>query len=455
VKVIQIPFCFYPDPVGGTEVYVEALSRHLQEQGVNVLVAAPGSENQSYFHQKLPVRRFAISSRVADLREMYGEGDKLAATEFSKILDEEQPDVLHLHAFTWGASLRLVRAAKQRQIPVVFTYHTPAVSCQRGTLMQGGTKICDGKLELHTCVKCSLQGLGLNRIGADVIGSLPPLVGRCLGDLKLSGGAWTALRMTELLEYRLKSIQALMSEVDRIVAVCTWVQDVLVCNHVPPEKITIIRQGLCQDSVEKPSLTQASDRADSSLRIAFLGRLDPIKGVDVLIKALRTDPLLPVSLDIYGISQGTAGDAYQQHLLALSEKDPRISFKFPVPAEKVVEILAEYDLLAVPSQCLETGPLVVLEAFAAGIPVIGSNLGGIAELVKHEVNGLLVEPNSVKAWCQQLQRLCQDTDLRMQLGAGISPPQRMKAVTEEMEKLYQVILQENAAAQHGAKSLPT
>jgi glycosyltransferase involved in cell wall biosynthesis len=140
VKVIQIPFCFYPDPVGGTEVYVEALSRHLQEQGVNVLVAAPGSENQSYFHQKLPVRRFAISSRVADLREMYGEGDKLAATEFSKILDEEQPDVLHLHAFTWGASLRLVRAAKQRQIPVVFTYHTPAVSCQRGTLMQGGTK---------------------------------------------------------------------------------------------------------------------------------------------------------------------------------------------------------------------------------------------------------------------------------------------------------------------------
>jgi glycosyltransferase involved in cell wall biosynthesis len=102
----------------------------------------------------------------------------------------------------------------------------------------------------------------------------------------------------------------------------------------------------------------------------------------------------------------------------LAEKDPRISFKFPVPAEKVVEILAEYDLLAVPSQCLETGPLVVLEAFAAGIPVIGSNLGGIAELVKHEVNGLLVEPNSVKAWCQQLQRLCQDTDLRMQLGAG-------------------------------------
>ena len=111
--------------------------------------------------------------------------------------------------------------------------------------------------------------------------------------------------------------------------------------------------------------------------------------------------------------------------------------------------------MAVPSQCLETGPLVVLEAFAAGIPVIGSNLGGIAELVKHEVNGLLVEPNSVKAWCQQLQRLCQDTDLRMQLCAGISPPQRMKAVTEEMEELYQVILQENAAVQHGAKSLPT
>lgn len=447
MKVIQIPFCFYPDPVGGTEVYVDALSRHLQEQGVNVLIAAPGDESQSYFYNKLPVRRFAVSRAVANLRELYGEGDKLAASEFSKILDEEKPDVVHLHALTSGASLRLVRAAKQRQIPVVFTYHTPAVSCQRGTLMRGGTQVCDGKLDLHSCARCILQGLGLNQISANAIGSLPPIVGSWFGNINLSGGAWTALRMTELMNRRLGAFQALMSEVERIVAVCAWVKDVLVRNHVPPTKITIIRQGLCHDSPEKPSFNQECDRTDSALKIAFLGRLDPIKGVDVLIKALRTDPQLPIRLDIYGVSQGAAGDAYQQELQNLAQEDPRLSFKFPVPGEKVVKILAGYDLLAVPSQCLETGPMVVLEAFAAGIPVIGSNLGGIAELVEHEVNGLLVAHNSVEAWCQELQRLCQDRDLRMRLRGGISSPQRMKAVAEKMEKLYQVVLQEKTAGQ--------
>jgi glycosyltransferase involved in cell wall biosynthesis len=446
MKIIQIPFCFYPDSVGGTEVYVDALSRHLQEQGVNVLIAAPGSESQSYFHNKLPVRRFAVSGAVANLRELYDEGDKLAAREFSSILDEEKPDLVHLHAFTSGASLRLVRAAKQRQIPVVFTYHTPTVSCQRGTLMRGGTQVCDGKLDLHTCARCTLQGLGLNPISANLLGSLPVIVGRSLERMNLSGGVWTALQMTELISYRHAAFNALMSEADLVVAVSNWVKDVLVRNQVSPAKITVIRQGLCHTQF---ALTK--DRGEETLKtplkIAFLGRLDPTKGVDILIKALQLDPQLPVQLDIYGVSQGGAGDAYQQELQNLAQKDPRIRFKYPVPAEKVVKILAEYDLLAVPSQWLETGPMVVLEAFAAGIPVIGSNLGGIAERVEHEVNGLLVKPNSVKAWYGELQRLSQDRDLLMRLRAGISPPQGMEEVAETMKKLYRVLLQEKVAGQ--------
>lgn len=439
MKVIQIPFCFYPDPVGGTEVYVDALSRHLQEQGVNVAIAAPGNENQSYFHHQLPVRRFAVSGEVANLRELYGEGDKLAAREFSHILDEEKPDVLHLHAFTSGASLLLVRAAKQRQIPIVFTYHTPTVSCQRGTLMRGGTQVCDGKLDLHTCARCTLQGLGLNPISANVSGSLPPLVGRSLGTMNLSGGVWTALRMTELMSYRHAAFDALMKEVDHVVAVSSWVKDVLVGNHVPPAKITVIRQGLCHTQF---ALTKdrGEDASEAPLKIAFFGRLDPTKGVDILIKALQFDPQLPVQFDIYGVSQGGAGDAYQQELQKLAQNDPRIRFKYPVPADKVVKILADYDLLAVPSQWLETGPMVVLEAFAANIPVIGSNLGGIAERVEHEVNGLLVEPKSVEAWYRELQRLCQDRALRLRLRAGIHPPQTMQIVTEEMMALYSTVL---------------
>jgi hypothetical protein len=70
MKVIHIPFCYYPDPIGGTEVYVETLARDLQLQGVEVVVAAPGDQDTAYTHDRLPVRRFAVAGEVSDLREL-------------------------------------------------------------------------------------------------------------------------------------------------------------------------------------------------------------------------------------------------------------------------------------------------------------------------------------------------------------------------------------------------
>jgi len=437
VKVIQVPFCFYPDPVGGTEVYVAALSRYLQQQGVSVIVAAPARVSPFYLYQKIPIHRFAVSNKVENIREIYGEGDLQAALEFNRILEAEHPDLVHIHAFTSGVSLRLVQAAKARQIPVVFTYHTPTVTCQRGTLMRWGTQICDGKLNLHTCAQCTLQGLGLPKTTAIAIGSLPPQVGQALGNFNLEGKAWTALRMTELMKLRHAAIDNLLSEVDRIVAVCNWVKDVLLLNHVCSEKITVIRQGLCHDLPEK--IISRHRCTEPILKIAFLGRLHPTKGIHILIAAMLAVPDLPIKLDIYGISQSAGNAAYQQEL-QMAGNDPRIHFKPAVPAEQVTATLTDYDLLAVPSQWLETGPMVVLEAFAAKVPVIGSNLGGIAELVQSEVNGILVEPASVAAWSQALQRLCQDKDLLTRLSAGIQPPQTMETVASHMLSIYDAAL---------------
>jgi glycosyltransferase involved in cell wall biosynthesis len=434
MKVIQVPFGFYPDPVGGTEIYVEALSRHLQQQGIEVLIAAPGETSQSYLYHQLKVHRFAVSNKVKNLREIYGEGDSQAASEFSRILETEQPDLVHLHAFTSGVSLRLVQAAKQRQIPVVFTYHTPTVSCQRGTLMQWGTQICNGKVDLHTCTECTLQGLGVHEISAKIIGNLPPQLGKLLGNWNLQGGAWTALRMTELISLRHAALYTLLSQVDHIVAVCHWVKDVLLLNHVPLDKITVIRQGLCHDLPQQISFQKLHNT--STLKVVFLGRLDPSKGIHILIKALKALPQLPISLDIYGVSQGIRGDIYQRELQTLTAYDSRIRFQPPVPTAQVTTTLANYDLLAVPSQWLETGPMVILEALAVGVPVIGSNLGGIAELVHSEVNGILVKPNSVEAWTQALQGLCHNRELLKRLSDGTAQPQTMSTVAKEMPRIY-------------------
>src|ERR1043166_2271663 len=436
MKVVHVPFCYWPDPVGGTGVYVESVAKQQQQQGLQILVAAPSELNQAYSYSGLKVRRFPVTQRVQDVADLYGEGDALAAEAFGRILDDERPDLVHLHAFTYGASLRLVREAKKREIPVIFNYHTPTVSCQRGTLMRWGSEACDGILDVTRCTRCTLHGHGMSRLSSVIAGSIPSAVGRALGAMRASGGVWTAARMTELVRVRQNAFRCLMAEVDHIIALCQWVKDVLLRNGVPGEKITVSRQGLCQSDDNAALHSLMSSEREAGLRIAFLGRLDPTKGAHILIHALKQAPELRVELDIYGIAQGAAGAAYLRSLKQLAAGDRRVAFRDPLPSQEIVTRLREYDVLAVPSQGLETGPMVILEAYAARVPVIGSNLGGIAELVTHGVDGLLVDPHSVEAWRGVIEESCSDRDSLNSLRVGIRPPRRIREVAAEMATLY-------------------
>jgi glycosyltransferase involved in cell wall biosynthesis len=417
VKVIHIPFCFYPDPVGGTEVYVAALAKLLQEEhGIDVVVAAPGEKSCEYLHDGLRVRRFAVCPQPKDLAELYGEGDALAAREFECILDEEKPDAVHLHAFTRGVSLRLVRAARRRGIRILLTYHTPTVSCTRGTMMRWGTEPCDGLMDARTCAACTLHGKGMPRLAARALAHFNfPLS-------TFNFRAATPLRMRSLIELRHQATRALFHEVDHVIAVCEWVRNVLLRNDVPAEQITLSRQGVAPSLAprsELPALSSALPASSSllpafsssrPLRLCYFGRLDETKGVHLLISALHLLPSAPVTLDIYGVAQPAAGADYVKRLKHMAGNDARIEFHPPVPAGDVVATIRRHDVLAVPSQWLETGPLVALEAAAAGVPVLGSNLGGIAELVTDQ-HGWLVSPDDPRAWAAKIGQLVEEPSL--------------------------------------------
>lgn len=431
MKVIHVPYCYWPEPVGGTEIYVDSLCREQRKLGLDTVVAAPGEQNAGYVHCGVKVRRFGVSPAVPDVKEMYGAGDPLAAANFGAILEQERPDVVHMHALTRGASLRGLREARRRGIPVVFSYHTPTVSCQRGTLLRFGNEVCDGALEVRRCAQCTLSSRGLSRLASTIVGSIPEAFGRRIGQAGLSGRLWTAARMAELIALRQDAFHAVMEEADHVVALCEWVKDLLLRNRVPEAKISVSRQGL--DPYPSPCMLR---EGALGRRVAFLGRLDATKGVDILIKAFERLPLPDASLDVFGIVQGEGGKAYLSSLRRLAGTDGRIQFRPPVAATDVIECLASYDVLAVPSQVLETGPRVVLEAFAAGIPVIGSNLGGIAELVSHGIDGLLVEPASVNAWTDALKQVLGNTEFLGRLRRGVRPPKLAAEVARQMADLY-------------------
>jgi glycosyltransferase involved in cell wall biosynthesis len=452
MKVLHVPFTFHPDPVGGTEVYVDTLARCQQDRGMDVAIVAPGPRAAAYRRGDLSVFRVPVSNSVTDLRDQYGLGDAVPAACFGEILHREQPDVVHLHAFTPAVSLLLLREAKRRGVPLVFSYHTPTVSCQRGSLLHWGADVCDGTLDVTACTQCSLHGLGLNRAFSRVAASIPPGVGRAVGALGISGGVWTAVRMTELIGLRQAAFRALMDDVDHIVALCDWVRQLLLRNGVAPGKITVSRQGIDlrtgHTAPERPRIVEDG----SPVRIVFAGRLDPTKGAHVLIDAFNAAQDLPAELHIYGIVQEARNEKYLRRLQAMAGGDRRISFHPPVRPEAIVGQMREYDVVAVPSQWLETGPMVVMEAFAAGVPVIGSDLGGLAELITHGVDGLLVPFRSAEAWRRTLESLCRTPQLLTRLRAGIREPRRTSDVANEMSSVYAAVVRAASWRQRHAGS---
>lgn len=431
---MHVPFVYYPDNVGGTEVYVESLVQELNKFEVDGIIVAPGDKSESYLWNEIPIKRFSVSTQIKDVGEMYGEGDEIAAREFEKILGEEMPDIVHLHAYTRAISLKLISKIKEKKIPIVFTYHTPTITCQRGTMLRWGVRECDGVMNPTLCSACSLQGKGMSSILANCLAQIPRNIGKILGKRGLTGGIWTALRTKDLVSVRQECTRKFLGSMDHIVAVCFWVEQVLLANGLKKEKITLCRQGLAQ---KKHGLQEglSSSKPNKAMRLAFLGRLDSTKGLDIVIKAINLIPECKLQLDIYGVPQGIAGAGYETLLRQLADNDKRIHFKQPIASQEVVKTLKNYDALVVPSQWMETGPLVVLEAFEAGIPVIGSKMGGIAELVQDGVNGFLVEPKDISQWAQVIKKMCETSIQRTKLGP-INSPRKMNEVAEEMKKIY-------------------
>jgi glycosyltransferase involved in cell wall biosynthesis len=439
MKSLHIVYSFRPDPIGGTEVYVEGLCRALIAAGDDVVIAAPGGAagrgtSEAEDVGGLRVRRFAFDPRPADLDVLYGAPDPVAVAAFDRLIAAERPDVVHQHAISPACSVELMACARRHGVPVVFTYHTPAASCQRGTLMRWGTAPCDGRLSSAPCVECVLSS-HVSRPVARSLSRVPAGVGRAIGRRGWSGRAWTALRTPSLVERRTLESARLFQSADRYVALTAWVREVLVGNGVPGERIVDVAHGV--DVVAPRQRDALPTRSGEVLRIAHLGRFDRTKGTHILVATLRAMPKARISLEIFGIAQTDAAQSYRAELEAMAGGDSRIHFRPPVARGELVETLRRCDVVAVPSQWLETGPLVVLEAFAAGVPVVGSRLGGIADKVADGVNGILVDDYaSIPAWREALERLAGDPRVIDQLRQGVTSPRTIADVARQMQAIY-------------------
>jgi glycosyltransferase involved in cell wall biosynthesis len=200
---------------------------------------------------------------------------------------------------------------------------------------------------------------------------------------------------------------AIQHAAEKIVVPSPSVQETAIrLAGVEPSKIVVIA-----NAVEIPAGERAGREGSGGGRVAFIGRLDPIKRVGDLVSAmtlLKAD----IVLDIYG--EGSRRGEIQSAIARLGLKN-RVTLHGAVAGS--AEALAKADVLVLPSDAEGFG-LVLIEAMAAGVPVIGTRVPGIRDVIEDGISGLLVPPRNPRALAGAIERVLSDASLREKLIAG-------------------------------------
>lgn len=197
---------------------------------------------------------------------------------------------------------------------------------------------------------------------------------------------------------RLASVRQALTEVDRFLAPSQFLRERFIEFGIPPEKILYKDNGF--DLAQFRSVARPPSCGRRVVVFAYIGTLVEHKGVHVLIEAFNRLGPAPVELRIYGDLH--VFPQYTARLQALATH-PAITFAGGFDNREAARILTEVDALVVPSLWFENSPLTIHEALLAGVPVIASRLGGMAEYVEHGRTGLLFRPGDVEDLCTQLE----------------------------------------------------
>ena len=196
-------------------------------------------------------------------------------------------------------------------------------------------------------------------------------------------------------------------------------------------EIEVIRYGISMGGSQRQRKRYSKK---SPITFAYLGALIPAKGVHVLIKAFRKlrDP--KCRLKIYGIAELRD---YFLDLLGLAHGDCRIAFCGPY------RILDSVDATCVPSIWPDNYPLVIMEAQARSVPVIGSRIGAIPEAIEDGVNGFLCKPDDPQALYQVMNRIVDNPQLLSAVKRAIPAIRTVEEEAVEFESLYYDMLKKS------------
>ena len=415
MKILLVNSLYYPQELGGAERAVRLLSEGLVGRGFDVTVAclsSSGREERDIISGvtviRLPLANvyWPFSDRdvpIGGLKRAFwhildGYNSAMGA-RLGRVLNEVQPDIVHLNNLA-GFSVSVLTAAKQRRFPVIQTLHDYYYTCPRSSMFRGGSNCA------RQCGSCWALSAARKRLGRRV-------------DMVCG--------VSEAMLHRIEGCGAF---------------------RYAPGRAVVRSANAKQDA---GPARRPDHGAGQALTVGFLGRLDRTKGIETLLTALGTLRDLPIDVVIAGRGQ----PAYEAELKAKAEGLP-VRFLGHVDPEGFFDGI---DVLVVPSIWHEPFGRVVQEAFSFGVPVIGSEAGGIPEAIGDGGTGFLFPPGDADRLAAVLRRLVAEGFPAGDLSEACvarSAKFTLDSVLDEHVGLYRRVLDgADSANSGGAKRVPS
>jgi glycosyltransferase involved in cell wall biosynthesis len=245
---------------------------------------------------------------------------------------------------------------------------------------------------------------------------------------------------------------------DGIIAVSDFVRGMLITDHVSPDRIVVVRNGIDIEPWLRGADTHVREELGipaSAFVVAAAGRLIPGKGLDTLIRAVAAARRRGV--DVLCIIAGE-GDGRTQLEQLSKELDVQSSVRLLGFRRDVPAIFGAADVVAIPSVSLESFSYTTLEGMASGRPVIGSRIGGIPELITEDV-GRLTTPRDPEGIAEAIVELAGDAEKRAIMGRNAvlrAKKFTLDACVDGIEKVYAKLMQNSphiASEPSGARTV--
>ncbi len=324
---------------GGEDQVFESEARLLRERGHEVTQIEEKNEYPDSVAKKIGMAMDCVWSRRW-------------SREFQAVLQRVRPDVVHVHNFFPRFSPSIYYACRREGVPVVQTLHNYRLLCAGAELYRNG-KVCEECLD-HSVLRGVRYG--------------------CYQGSKLGTAVLTVMVSVH------RSLRTWSRMVDCYVALTEFARKKMIAGGLPGDRIRVKPNFVLPDPGAK---TTAGDYA------LFVGRLVESKGVLSMLEAWKELPGVPLEI----IGDGPCREQIEAELKA--GRLPSVIYRGRLPRADTLAAMKNARFLVFPSEWYEGFPVTIAESFACGVPVVGSRLGAMQEIVSDGVTGLHFQAGDV------------------------------------------------------------